>query len=115
MLTGKAFEDHLTGHAKCRASQRNLSVAEIEFVIRYGERLHNAGAVFYQMRHKDMPGHIPANDPRHKLIGTTVVRCSVCGSIMTVYRDPRAFKKDRKKQKYRQGETYICDCQRRLH
>lgn len=92
--------DQLTRHALYRAAQRNLSDEQIAFIFENGNKLHNAGAVFIQLRAKDIPDTVPANDPRRKCAGTTLVMCSGCKAIVTVYRNPEAFQKDRKKKKY---------------
>ena len=98
--------DQLTRHATFRAAQRNLSDEQIAFIYENGYKLHNAGAVFIQLRDKDIPDTIPANDPLRKCTGTTLVMCSGCKSIVTVYRNPEAFHKDKKKKKYNLRKCY---------
>jgi hypothetical protein len=90
-----------TFHALDRLAQRNLTHDEIDFIVRHGYRLRKAGAVFYQMRTRCMPDHVPPNDPLRRLVGTTVVLSPDEQTLITAYRDEKWFKRDRKKTKYR--------------
>lgn len=99
--------DRMTRHATYRAAQRNLSDEQIAFIFENGSKLYNAGAVFIQLRGKDIPDTIPANHPLRKCAGTTLVMCGGCKSIVTVYRNPDAFYKDKKKKKYNLRK---CNC-----
>jgi hypothetical protein len=102
----------LSYHARIQASRRNFSYDDIDFVIRYGHKKHRTGVIFFQMREKKVPRHIPANDPRRRLAGTTVVACSCEEFIITVYKNPKAFKKDSRKVKYNCRQDEICTCPR---
>ncbi|MCB9452608.1 MAG: DUF4258 domain-containing protein [Anaerolineaceae bacterium] len=87
-------------HAKQRCAQRNLSHDEIQFIIAYGRLERRAGIEFYQLRQKDLPPDLPANDPRHRLVGSTVLLSKNMAQVVTAYRNGRAFRRDRQKSKY---------------
>jgi hypothetical protein len=77
----------LTPHAFQRAAQRNLSLADIRFVLDYGTPLHRAGAVHVHLRRKDLPGEDRRDQRLQQLVGTTLVlnRDQTC--ILTLYRN----------------------------
>jgi len=87
-------------HIDLRACQRNFSMNDLEFIIRYGHRIRRTGVIYCQMRRKDMPQDIPPNDPRQRLIGSTVILDKDARAVITAYRNPEAFKRDRRKAKY---------------
>lgn len=94
-----------------RSSQRNLSFRDIEFVITYGHEERTAGAIFYQLRDDCIPAMLPGNDPRRRLVGTTLVVCRCGQQMVTGYRNASAFKKDRRKARYdRRDRDYYCPC-----
>lgn len=90
----------LTDHAHLRAAQRNLSKEQIEFICQRGERLRKAGAIFYRLRKKDVPKGLRRDDKYAKAIGSTVVVSKEGHSVVTVYRNQKAFKRDRSKKKH---------------
>lgn len=90
----------ISTHAQMRCAQRNVSPDEINFILEHGKRCHRAGAVFYVMLAKDLPKDLRADDRYRRLNGVTVV-LSKCGQVVkTVYRNPEAMKKVRRKMKY---------------
>ncbi|MEM9954569.1 MAG: hypothetical protein AAF846_23370 [Chloroflexota bacterium] len=107
----------LSNHAQIQADRRNFSLDDIRFVVRNAHREHATGAIFFQMRAKDMPAHIPPNDRRRDLIGATVLTCSCKRYVITMYKNASAFKKDRAKQKYdnREKIAFCPCCNRHLH
>lgn len=107
----------LSNHAQRQADRRNFSREDILFVVKNAHREHATGAIFFQMRSKDMPDHIPPNDRRRDLIGATVLTCSCKRFVITVYKNPSAFKKDRRKVKYdnRHYMAYCPCCDRHIH
>ncbi|MBZ0275828.1 MAG: DUF4258 domain-containing protein [Anaerolineae bacterium] len=90
----------LSNHACQRCAQRNLSEDEIQFIVAYGTLERRAGIEFYQLRRKDLPVDLPANDVRRRLVGTTVLLSKDGPSVVTAYRNSRAFRRDRQKSKY---------------
>lgn len=111
------FELNLSNHARRQASRRNFSMDDIYFVVKNGKPERKTGAVFFQMREKDMPDNIPPNDRRHNLIGATVLTCKCKKFVITMYKNPGAFKKDSRKSKYttRDGLPTQCPCCQRHH
>ena len=90
----------MSQHAMLRAAQRNVSPHEIAFIIKHGKNIHNAGALECQMWHKRMPKDLPHNDPLWRLVGTTVMLSKDRRTVITLYRDGDAFKRDRRKKKF---------------
>lgn len=102
----------LSSHASQRSAQRNLSDADIAFILQNGSRVHRTGVIFCQLRHKDVPEETPGNHRHRQLVGTTVV-LSKCGHyVITVYRDAKAFQRDIRKSKYNNlGQSCaLCSC-----
>lgn len=98
-------------HAQKRQDQRNLSDEDIYFILEHGRELHVAGGIFYQMLSKSIPKDLAPNDRRRKLVGSTVLVCKCGQFVITVYRNPTAFKKDNKKAKYDKLDTArTCPC-----
>ena len=99
----------LSNHAGCRANKRNLSYEDITFVCTHGFKLSNAGVAFRQLRHDRIPAQMPGNNRCWQLVGTTVVLCPTCEScVITAYRDPAAFQKDKRKEKYNWKRQASC-------
>ena len=102
----------LTSHAQRRCAQRNVLHEDIEFIVKHIKPINRAGVAFYQYRRNNMPKFVLPNTRYDKLVGTTVVACKHCKKyILTVYRNPKAFKADDKKQKYDiREESLHCPC-----
>lgn len=102
----------LSFHAQEQASRRNFSLDDIYFVVMNGKRQHGTGAIFFQMRARDMPDHILPNDRRQNLVGATVLTCKCKKYVITMYKNPNAFKKDNRKPKYdnRAHSANSCPC-----
>ena len=99
----------LSSHALHRSAQRNISDADIDFIIQNADRLHRTGVIFCQMRSRNMPEHVPGNHRAWKLIGTTIVLCKCGCYVVTLYREERAFQKDSRKSKYNlKPESMAC-------
>lgn len=100
----------LSNHAALQASRRNFSYEDISFVVEYGHKARRTGVIFFQMRDKDMPDDIPANDPRRRLTGSTIVACHCGKFVITLYKNRKAFKRDCKKVKYNYLDNIPCSC-----
>lgn len=98
----------LSDHANLRSAQRNVSYAEIVFIVEHGKRLRNTGVVFVQLRMKDVPDTLPPNHPYRRLVGSTVVLCGCGQLVITLYREDDAFRKDKRKTKFN-GQRHQCD------
>lgn len=96
----------LSDHAQTRTAQRNLSNADIDFIVKHGERLHRTGVVFYQLHAQSIPRDLPGNHRYRRLVGSTVMLCSCEKTIITAYRNRDAFKRDKRKSKYSNKTSY---------
>ena len=76
-----------TLHAKRRMAQRNLSLADIHFVLQHGQRHHRAGAIFFFLRGRDILKDRQMNQEYSRLEGTVVVLSRERSRILTVYRN----------------------------
>ena len=91
----------ISDHAKTRSAQRNLQEDEIEFIVQHGKRVRRTGVIFCQLRQRDLPTDLAASHRYRRLVGSTVVLSSCGRSVLTLYRDERAFHRDSRKRKYR--------------
>ncbi len=97
----------LSSHARHRASQRNFSEENVRYILRHGKRVHRAGAIFYQMRNKDLPKADRSDEQKCKLVGSEVVVCRCQQVVLTVYH-ARDFHKSRRKPKYNLRDSTCC-------
>ena len=74
-------------HAWLRMSQRNLSLTDVDFVLRHGQLHHRAGAVIVFLRDKDIPKNKRCHDHYIRLRGAVVVLSRDEPQIITVYRN----------------------------
>lgn len=101
----------LSKHAKTRSVERNLSSDDLNFVLSYGERLRRTGVIFCQLRKKDIPQDKQTFQRYGRLVGTTIVLCSCGSSVITLYRNEKAFRKDQSKSKYDSKKASTrCSC-----
>lgn len=90
----------LTSHAYLRCEQRRVPLTDVNLVMKYGTRIHNAGALFCFMRKRDISGDLrPALGGR--LEGLTVVLDPGGESVITVHRNKRGLKDIKRKLKRR--------------
>ena len=82
------FEFNL--HSSQRAAQRNVGEQDIDYVVRYGQRFHRAGAVFYFLRQCDIPANDQALDTVARLAGTAVVLSKDESTLITIWRNRRS-------------------------
>ena len=103
----------LSSHAQVRASQRNFSEGDMQFIVEYGERLHRAGVIFFRLRWKDIPMSRRDDEAICDLVGATVVVCKCARVILTVYY-ASDFRKIKRKAKYNRntgdGLCLYCQC-----
>ncbi|MCL6512034.1 MAG: DUF4258 domain-containing protein [Anaerolineae bacterium] len=90
----------LTEHARRRMSQRNVSLADVLFVLQHGQVEYRAGVALYFMGKR----RIPAGAAHAERLEGIAVMCK--GScVITVYRNrKRALKDHRRKTKYNRCE-----------
>ncbi len=100
-LLERCFTLNICPHATERCAQRNLTPAEIEYVLAHGKKFHNAGAIAYFLGRKDIPKADSRNQRLQQLVGTTVLVSANGAEIITVYRNQNGLKEHRQKAKYR--------------
>lgn len=103
----------LSHHALEQARRRQISEADIIFVLEHAKEERRTGVIFFQLYQKNLPSDLPQNDRRRKLEGTTVMTCKCGQFVITVYKNSEAFKQDRKKAKYdcQGNESHCANCQ----
>lgn len=94
----------LSHHARQRAAQRNLSPAELRYVIRHGQRFHRAGALIFFLRDRDVPQADRDDDERRRLAGTAVVLSPDGQQVITAWRNRQKGLRQIK----RKGEYRVC-------
>jgi hypothetical protein len=88
-------------HAANRMAQRHLTPEEVEYVVRYGRKVHVAGVVCYFLGKKDLARADASHGQFDRLEGTTVLLDGKrAETVVTVYRNREAFKKMQHKLKY---------------
>lgn len=100
----------LSQHALTRLCQRNFTIDDVHFIINHGNKMHNAGVAFYQMRDDCIPNNLPGNHHHRRLAGSTVVTCHCGHFVITMYKNKEAFRKDRKKSKLVRGKSRLEGC-----
>jgi hypothetical protein len=76
-----------SAHAKKRMSQRNLSPQDVGYVIAYGEKYRQAGALIYFLRKRDIPWWDQDQDRWTRLVGTAVILTKDGRRVITVWRN----------------------------
>ena len=94
----------ITKHAKQRASQRGISLEQIELCINFGERMNRTGMEFYCMTKKCLKKLKKATgaymDNLQGLIVMTHYDENGILAVVTVYKNQNGFRKIKKKEKY---------------
>lgn len=90
----------LAAHARLRLAQRNLSPAQVDYVLEHGVEVQRTGVTFYILRERDVPPAHRRCDTYAKLAGT-VVLVAPHGTLVTAYRHQNAHHHVSKKRKYR--------------
>jgi len=85
-----------TYHAQLRAAQRNLSPADLAYVVAHGRRIRNTGAIFCFLGRRDLPACDCADARAARLIGVTVV--IVDHRVVTVYRNSKGLRTIKRKE-----------------
>jgi len=77
-------------HAQIRMAQRKLSVTDVEYIVNYGTRYHNAGCLFRFLGKRNIP-----DKGKERLEGSVVLLDSDTETIViTVYRNRSDAAKD---------------------
>jgi hypothetical protein len=89
-------------------AQRHLSVAEVEYIRLHGECFHQAGAVIYYLRKRDIPAWDQVDDRWARLAGTAVILTKDNRRLITVWRNlQHGLKKIKHKSKYSLTEEQL--------
>jgi hypothetical protein len=87
-------------HAEHRQRQRNLSAADVAYVLNHGELIRRTGATFMFLGKQDIPWEDRRHDQFARLAGTTIL-LGDAETIITLYRNPRALRDIKRKDKHR--------------
>ncbi|MBK8989537.1 MAG: DUF4258 domain-containing protein [Chloroflexi bacterium] len=79
----------ISPHARLRMAQRNVSDAQVSFILTHGHAVHCAGAILVTLRQKDIPKSERAKDTFACLEGVTVVMNRSAPVVQTVWRNRR--------------------------
>lgn len=77
----------LTQHAKLRMAQRNVTWAQLCFILEHGQRLYRAGVCLVYLRRKDIPLKLLTQNQFASLEGTAVVLNRQGTIAMTLWRN----------------------------
>ena len=87
---------HVVQHARKRMAQRGIGQEALAMVLRYGRRVHAAGAWFVFLGYRDVPARLRRE--LEALVGTTVVLDPTGHLVLTCYRNRGASRLIRRKQ-----------------
>jgi hypothetical protein len=93
-----------TNHAVQRQAQRNLSDADVWFVLEHGRRIYGAGVLHVFLGQRDIPDDKETQRQFRRLEGTVLVMNQDDEDdtlvLITAYRNRRGLKQIRSKAKY---------------
>jgi hypothetical protein len=92
----------VSSHANRRCAQRNLSPAQVAYILAHATEVHRTGITFFILRRRDMPAPDRKLD-RYAKLGGAVLLLAHDWTLVTAYRHPRAYHRVNKKHKYRNG------------
>jgi len=90
-------------------AQRNVSRADLEYVLEHGKRINTTGIAVYLLRKRDIPHEDCNKSEITRLEGTVVLTGFTQNGdleIITAYRNKNAFKAFRCKVKYDKRKRY---------
>ena len=91
----------LNVHALLRSAQRNVSDAEMQYVVKHGERFRKAGALIYYLRRCDVPDEDQNDDEWMRLVGTAIILSKDGRRVITIWRNRRSgLRHIKRKPKY---------------
>ena len=98
----------ITKHAKKRASQRGISLEQIELCISFGERMNRAGMEFFCMTKKCLRRLKKVTGAYMEKLQDIIVMTSYNDNgvlaVVTVYKNHNGFRTIKKKRKYNHHE-----------
>lgn len=111
----RMLTSNFSAHARERNSQRNIAMPDVEFVMRFGRQIHNGGALFVFLGHRDIPDNYRANDRFAKLEGIVLVISNDGRCLITVCKNKRGLRQIKKKCKhYIPKKRYLNEKERRM-
>ena len=99
----------LSQHATLRMAQRNISLGDLEYVLKYGERVYKTGITIYVLRKRDILPNDRKDAEITRLEGTVVLTGFTQDGnldIITIYRNKGAFRTLQCKEKYDNRKNY---------
>ncbi len=81
-------------------AQRGLSKADLDYVMKHGRRIFNAGVCAYVLGKRDIPREDLRKERYRRLEGTTVLVNSSGEEVITAYRNKNALHEFRRRTKY---------------
>lgn len=109
-MTGQSFNPFefeglpgaaLTHHAQARMQQRHFSPADLDYVVEHGRLLRRTGICFYFLAAKDVPLADRKFAWVQRLVGMTVLASADQAAVITLYKNQKALRDIRKKNKFR--------------
>jgi hypothetical protein len=100
---------NLSRHAVLRMAQRNISIEDLLYVLKHGERVHRTGVTMYILRKRDILQKDRRRSEITRLEGTAVLTgFSQDGKVevITIYRNKGSFRTFRGKKKYDYRRKY---------
>ena len=91
--------EKISKHALARVAQRNFHKDEISFILRFGQRIYNGGALFVFLGKHNLPTECLKEDKYAKLEGSTLVISGDGTCLITIYKNKKGLKKIKKKLK----------------
>jgi hypothetical protein len=77
----------ITDHARLRMAQRNLTEANLTFVLNHGARYHVAKSLHVYLRQRDIPSEHRNNSAVTRLEGLAVILDQESSTIITLWRN----------------------------
>ena len=99
----------LSKHATLRMAQRNISLRDLEYVLKHGEHIYRTGVAIYILRKRDILQRDRKTSKITRLEGTVVLTGFLqdgTREIITIYRNKSAHKEIRSKAKYDKRSRY---------
>lgn len=88
-----------------RRAQGNLHPDDVAYIVQNGQMVHNAGAILYFLRQKDIPQTDGQSRRVRRLVNVAVMISSDGEVSITTYRNPNALKDFKKRTKFIQRRS----------
>ena len=91
--------DMYSKHAQKRSFQRRISENDIAFVLRFGTKIHNGGALFVFLGQRNIPDKYKSDSRIRRLEGTILIMTPDESCLITVYKNKKGIREIKKKCK----------------